>query len=116
VHKLNKLVKGKPSPESFKFKNLGTMAYLGSMFVVTYLLFYKSSNPMYTTRTAIFDRSQASVGPKQTGTGFLAWLIWRSAYLTMTVSPRNKCVSSVYTVRLLNRCNAQDSHTYLLVR
>lgn len=59
--------------EAFKFKNLGIMAYLGG-----------------------------SKGLVQTGwegkgvQGYLAWLIWRGAYLTMSVSWRNKILIPTY--------------------
>ena len=59
--------------ESFRFRNLGIMAYLGG-----------------------------SKGLVQTGwggkgvQGYLAWLIWRGAYLTMSVSWRNKILIPTY--------------------
>ena len=58
--------------KAFKFKNLGIMTYLGS-----------------------------SKGLLQTGggkgvEGYLAWLVWRGAYLTMSVSWRNKILIPTY--------------------
>ena len=64
---------GSIAAESFKFRNLGIMAYLGG-----------------------------SKGLVQTGwggkgvQGYLAWLIWRGAYLTMSVSWRNKILIPTY--------------------
>ena len=60
------------STKAFKFKNLGIMTYLGS-----------------------------SKGLLQTGggkgvEGYLAWLVWRGAYLTMSVSWRNKILIPTY--------------------
>ncbi|KAA1471917.1 FAD/NAD-P-binding domain-containing protein [Dentipellis sp. KUC8613] len=75
--KLNKLVKDKDAPEPFEFHNQGTLAYLGDW-------------------KAIYDRSQAASGPKNKETGRLAWLLWRSAYFTMTLSLRNKILIPTY--------------------
>ncbi|VDC01554.1 unnamed protein product [Peniophora sp. CBMAI 1063] len=77
VRKLNRMGKGKPAMEPFEFKNQGALAYLGA-------------------KTAIVDRSQASSGPKASGSGVFAWLLWRSAYFTMTVSNRNKILIPIY--------------------
>lgn len=47
-------------------------------------------------RKAIYDRPAADgthTGFMQKETGRLAWLLWRSAYFTMTLSWRNKLVS-----------------------
>jgi len=42
-------------------------------------------------RKAIYDRSNAET-VKTKESGRLAWLLWRSAYFTMTLSVRNKYV------------------------
>ncbi|KAI0046593.1 hypothetical protein FA95DRAFT_1573071, partial [Auriscalpium vulgare] len=75
--KLNKIVKEKESPEPFEFQNLGTLAYIGDW-------------------KAIYDRSKAESGPKTKETGRVAWLLWRSAYFTMTLSVRNKILIPTY--------------------
>ncbi|TFY65769.1 hypothetical protein EVG20_g5323 [Dentipellis fragilis] len=75
--KLNRIVKDKDAPEPFEFHNQGTLAYLGDW-------------------KAIYDRSQAASGPKNKETGRLAWLLWRSAYFTMTLSLRNKILIPTY--------------------
>ncbi|ETW77361.1 hypothetical protein HETIRDRAFT_65511 [Heterobasidion irregulare TC 32-1] len=77
--KLNRIVKDKASPEPFEFKNLGSLAYLGDW-----------------SRKAIYDRSHADSGPKTKESGRIAWLLWRSAYFTMTVSVRNKILIPTY--------------------
>ena len=60
--------------EPFAFRNAGSLAYVGGW-------------------QAVFDRTQASDrGPRGKETGRLAWLLWRSAYFTMTLSVKNKCV------------------------
>ncbi|KAI0316377.1 FAD/NAD(P)-binding domain-containing protein [Amylostereum chailletii] len=74
--KLNHFASGKSSPAPFEFKNQGALAYLGSM-------------------TAIYDRSKAGSGLKHSS-GLFAWLLWRSAYVTRTVSLRNKLLIPVY--------------------
>lgn len=68
---LNKQVKkGTDYPaEPFTFKNRGSMAYIGSS-------------------EALVDMS--TVHQKAKRSGHLAWLLWRSAYLSMSVSIRNK--------------------------
>jgi NADH dehydrogenase len=56
----------------FKFKNLGTLAYIGNW-------------------NALF---QGGGGSRLQG--YLAWIIWRGAYFTRTVSLRNKILIPVY--------------------
>ncbi|OAL45042.1 FAD/NAD(P)-binding domain-containing protein [Pyrenochaeta sp. DS3sAY3a] len=58
----------------FKFKDLGTLAYIGNW-------------------NALFQGGKG--GRMQ---GYLAWIIWRGAYLTRTVSWRNKLLVPVYWV------------------
>lgn len=71
--KLDALGKDKDYSEPFKFHNAGSLAYVGDW-------------------NAIYDRSKAESGPKTKEAGRLAWLLWRSAYFTRTISIRNKCV------------------------
>ncbi|KZV99002.1 NDE1, mitochondrial external NADH dehydrogenase [Exidia glandulosa HHB12029] len=76
ANKLNREVKGKSGPDSFKFVNRGMLAYLGDW-------------------RAIYDRTSAK-GLYRKETGTFAWLLWRSAYFTMTLSTRNKILIPVY--------------------
>ncbi|KAG5639093.1 hypothetical protein H0H81_007037 [Sphagnurus paluster] len=69
--KLNKIAKDKPTLAPFQFKNFGSMAYIGNW-------------------RAIYDRSGTSDGFMSKESGRVAWLLWRSAYFTMTLSVRNK--------------------------
>ncbi|KAI7786564.1 external NADH-ubiquinone oxidoreductase 1 [Diaporthe eres] len=55
----------------FKFRNLGTMTYLGNW-------------------KALFQGSSGDL------TGFMAWVIWRGAYLTKSMSWKNKLLIPVY--------------------
>ncbi|KAI0753299.1 FAD/NAD-P-binding domain-containing protein [Daedaleopsis nitida] len=65
----------------FKFQNAGSLAYVGDW-------------------NAVLDRTQAATGPRaketQTATGRVAWLLWRSAYFTKTLSVRNKILVPMY--------------------
>ncbi|KAF8323703.1 NDE1, mitochondrial external NADH dehydrogenase [Clavulina sp. PMI_390] len=60
----------KAQTKDFKFISRGNLAYLGDW-------------------TAIYDASKAGTGPQTRATGRTAWLIWRSAYVSMAMSPRN---------------------------
>ncbi|KAF8843478.1 NDE1, mitochondrial external NADH dehydrogenase [Paxillus ammoniavirescens] len=75
--KLNKIVKDQEHTKPFEFYNQGSMAYLGDW-------------------KAIYDRSTAETGIKTKESGRLAWLLWRSAYFTMTLSIRNKILVPTY--------------------
>ncbi|KAF8909679.1 FAD/NAD(P)-binding domain-containing protein [Gymnopilus junonius] len=78
VKKLNALVKDQPHSEPFEFKNQGSLAYIGDW-------------------KAIYGRPSADEskeGVKETGRR--AWLLWRSAYFTMTLSLRNKILVPTY--------------------
>ncbi|KAH8833800.1 hypothetical protein DL96DRAFT_1666819 [Flagelloscypha sp. PMI_526] len=75
--KLNKLVKGKPSPNEFEFHSQGSLAYIGNW-------------------KAIYDGPSSNNTRVSQETGRLAWLLWRSAYFTMTLSARNKILVPVY--------------------
>ncbi|KAK7053379.1 hypothetical protein VNI00_004005 [Paramarasmius palmivorus] len=76
--KLNRIVKDKDHTEPFKFNNKGSLAYIGNW-------------------KAIYDRSAVDKdGPLSKETGRTAWLLWRSAYFTMTLSVRNKILVPFY--------------------
>ena len=70
-------------------------------------------------RKAIYDRPSAE-GSEDGFTGRLAWLLWRSAYFTMTLSGRNKYVSFVIlstdSKAPLLMIFAQSTYPNLLVR
>jgi NADH dehydrogenase len=73
VHLGRRLNKGDVGAKPFKFKNLGTMAYLGSW-------------------RAIHQSSADELK------GRAAWILWRTAYLTKSMSIRNKILIPVYWV------------------
>ncbi|KZT23831.1 FAD/NAD-P-binding domain-containing protein [Neolentinus lepideus HHB14362 ss-1] len=75
--KLNQVVRHKQQTAPFEFNNMGSLAYIGNW-------------------KALYDRSKAQSGPKTVKTGTLAWLLWRSAYFTMTLSVRNKVLIPTY--------------------
>lgn len=58
--------------QTFRFKNLGIMTYLGS------------------------SKALLQTGGGKGVEGYLAWLVWRGAYLTMSVSWRNKVLIPTY--------------------
>ncbi|KAF8937084.1 hypothetical protein BGZ47_009195 [Haplosporangium gracile] len=77
---LNKLAKQPEKSFSdvtapFSFKNLGSMAYIGNW-------------------EAVVDMTKINENAKESGT--LAWVFWRSSYLTMSVSMRNKMIIPMY--------------------
>jgi NADH dehydrogenase len=72
----NHLNRGDWMQESFEFKNLGTMAYIGDWKAIM----------------------QGGGSDGKEIKGWLAWVIWRVAYLNMSVSWRNKCLIPVYWV------------------
>ncbi|KAG1742979.1 FAD/NAD(P)-binding domain-containing protein [Suillus occidentalis] len=76
ARKLNKIVKDQEHTKPFEFQNQGSLAYLGDW-------------------KAIYDRSSADT-VKTKETGRVAWLLWRSAYFTMTLSIRNKILVPTY--------------------
>ncbi|KAF9429951.1 hypothetical protein BGZ94_008907 [Podila epigama] len=59
----------------FSFKNLGSMAYIGNW-------------------EAVVDMTDINERAKESGK--LAWIFWRSSYLTMSVSVRNKMLIPMY--------------------
>ncbi|GJJ71411.1 NADH:ubiquinone reductase (non-electrogenic) [Entomortierella parvispora] len=59
----------------FSFKNLGSMAYIGNW-------------------EAVVDMTKINEKAKESGK--LAWIFWRSSYLTMSVSVRNKMIIPMY--------------------
>ena len=69
--KFKTLGKDKEHSKPFEFHNMGSLAYLGDW-------------------VAVYDRTQVESGPKTKEAGRLAWLLWRSAYFTRTISIRNK--------------------------
>ncbi|KAF8803351.1 FAD/NAD(P)-binding domain-containing protein [Phlegmacium glaucopus] len=80
VKKLNKIAKDQAFPAPFEFHNQGSLAYIGNW-------------------KAIYDKSGQSGqedGFLQKETGRLAWLLWRSAYFTMTLSIRNRILVPTY--------------------
>ncbi|CAG8458914.1 4448_t:CDS:10 [Ambispora gerdemannii] len=60
----------------FKFHNFGVMAYIGK-------------------KEALVDMTKA-VSPQAKESGMLAWLLWRSVYLSYTVSIRNRLLIPMY--------------------
>ncbi|KAK7042308.1 FAD/NAD(P)-binding domain-containing protein [Favolaschia claudopus] len=77
VNKLNKLVKDQPSSKPFQFENQGSLAYIGDW-------------------KAIYDNSHKESKILNKESGRVAWLLWRSAYFTMTLSWRNKILVPMY--------------------
>lgn len=92
VKKLNKIVKDQEHTKPFEFHNQGSLAYLGDwcVRVIPSPFLITTADDHY--RKAIYDRSTAETGIKAKESGRLAWLLWRSAYFTMTLSIRNKYV------------------------
>lgn len=45
---------------------------------------------------ALLDRSKVETGPKGEVTGRVAWLLWRSAYWSQSMSLRNKASLAFY--------------------
>ncbi|ORY77229.1 pyridine nucleotide-disulfide oxidoreductase-domain-containing protein [Leucosporidium creatinivorum] len=74
---LNNHMRDRAPPGAFEFNNMGIMTYIGNW-------------------NALFDRSNASGGPKPKEAGRLAWLIWRSAYWSQALSLRNKASLAFY--------------------
>ncbi|KAI7870267.1 pyridine nucleotide-disulfide oxidoreductase-domain-containing protein [Spinellus fusiger] len=77
AQELNNAAHSLPTKKEFKFANRGSMAYIGSWEAVV------DMTPVH---------KKASEG------GHMAWLFWRSAYLSMSVSPRNKMLIPMYWV------------------
>ncbi|KAH6910700.1 nad(p)h dehydrogenase b1 [Coprinopsis sp. MPI-PUGE-AT-0042] len=78
--KLNSLAKEKGHTTPFEFQNNGSLAYIGDW-------------------KAIYDRTDGNGngdGVLSKETGRVAWLLWRSAYFTMTLSWRNKILVPFY--------------------
>ena len=69
-------MRGRAHTEPFVFHNMGSLAYLGDW-------------------QAVYDRTQAET-VKTKEAGRLAWLLWRSAYFTRTLSIRNKILVPMY--------------------
>ncbi|KAF6760448.1 nad(p)h dehydrogenase b1 [Ephemerocybe angulata] len=80
VRKLNKLANDEEHKAPFEFHNQGSLAYIGNW-------------------KAIYDRSGGNEKDDRfmsKETGRVAWLLWRSAYFTMTLSWRNKILVPTY--------------------
>ncbi|KAF5365327.1 hypothetical protein D9758_005414 [Tetrapyrgos nigripes] len=76
--KLNKIVKDQDPKEPFEFHNQGSLAYIGDW-------------------KAIYEGPEGREGkPFSQEYGRLAWLLWRSAYFTMTLSVKNKVLVPFY--------------------
>ncbi|KAI1505401.1 pyridine nucleotide-disulfide oxidoreductase-domain-containing protein [Biscogniauxia marginata] len=71
VYLAKRFNKGDIDEKPFKFRNLGTMAYVGSW-------------------RAIHQSSADEL------TGWAAWVLWRTAYLTKSMSIRNKIMVPIY--------------------
>ncbi|KAI1469190.1 FAD/NAD(P)-binding domain-containing protein [Daldinia caldariorum] len=71
LHLAKRLNKGDVGSKPFKFRNLGTMTYLGGW-------------------TAIHQSSADELK------GWMAWVLWRTAYLTRSMSVRNKITVPFY--------------------
>ncbi|KAI0795504.1 NDE1, mitochondrial external NADH dehydrogenase [Abortiporus biennis] len=74
--KLNALSKDQQHLNPFEFRNAGSLAYLGDW-------------------QAVYDATEVE-HVNTSGAGRTAWLLWRSAYFTRTVSIRNKILVPVY--------------------
>lgn len=75
---LNARVRGREMKEPFQFKSAGILTYVGDW-------------------KALMDRSDAGDGlPKTKEAGRLAWLLWRSAYWSQSLSWRNKATVGFY--------------------
>lgn len=75
---LNKLASGTDVKDlaAFKWKNRGSMVFIGD-------------------EKAMVDRS-GSRSFRTKVAGFLAWVMWRSYYMSLALSPRNKILVPVY--------------------
>ncbi|KAF8075047.1 hypothetical protein FPV67DRAFT_1475820 [Lyophyllum atratum] len=78
VKVLNNIAKDQPVPKPFEFKNFGSLAYIGDW-------------------KAIYDRPGTEGFMSKEG-GRLAWLLWRSAYFTMTLSLKNRSVLFLFPI------------------
>ncbi|KAI8100100.1 pyridine nucleotide-disulfide oxidoreductase-domain-containing protein [Halteromyces radiatus] len=72
---LSKVLNGNGSIQEFEFRNRGMMAYIGGS-------------------EALVDMSSVHQGAKNSGR--LAWLLWRSAYFSMSMSIRNRLLIPHY--------------------
>ncbi|GLB41734.1 putative protein with domain-containing protein [Lyophyllum shimeji] len=76
VKALNGIARDQPISKPFEFRSLGNLAYVGNW-------------------KAIYDRPGAE-GFLSRESGRLAWLLWRSAYFTRTLSIRNRILLPFY--------------------
>ncbi|EKM78363.1 NDE2, mitochondrial external NADH dehydrogenase [Agaricus bisporus var. burnettii JB137-S8] len=82
ITKLNTLAKDKDHCEPFEFHNQGSLAYIGNW------------NAIYDRSSTLPEGEKDKFMSKETGR--VAWLLWRSAYFTMTLSWRNKILVPTY--------------------
>jgi len=75
--RLNKIARDQESGGPFSFKNQGSLAYVGDW-------------------KAIYDRPAPENAFMSKEAGRVAWLLWRSAYFTKTLSMRNKILVPLY--------------------
>jgi NADH dehydrogenase FAD-containing subunit len=84
---LNKLAKGQQDLPPFVYKDMGSMAYVGGWTAIASL-----RKPLTTTLSS----GSSNTNNKISESGILAWLFWRSAYFTMSVSWKNKILIPMY--------------------
>ncbi|TRM66893.1 hypothetical protein BD626DRAFT_397028 [Schizophyllum amplum] len=79
TRQLNRIAKDKSVDRVFEFHNMGSLAYIGNW-------------------KAIYDRGNGTNkgGAFAKERGRVAWLLWRSAYFTRTLSMRNKILVPFY--------------------
>ncbi|KAF9453319.1 NDE1, mitochondrial external NADH dehydrogenase [Macrolepiota fuliginosa MF-IS2] len=82
ISKLKNLAKDKESLEPFTFHNRGSLAYIGNW------------KAIYDRTSGLPEEEKDKFMSKETGR--LAWLLWRSAYFTGTLSWRNRILVPTY--------------------
>ncbi|KAG6865699.1 hypothetical protein C0991_012515 [Blastosporella zonata] len=90
---LNNIAKDQHVAKAFKFKNFGSLAYIGDWYA---FLWSVVKGITRISRKAIYDRPGSGDGFMTKESGRLAWLLWRSAYFTMTLSVKNKILVPFY--------------------
>lgn len=93
---LNRLAKGKEVEGPFKYRNLGQLSYIGDWSVPPPRPEGIQAEAGRGNREAVYDRSNATSGPKNIFEGRVAWLLYRSAYFWQTLSVRNMSVVAYY--------------------
>jgi NADH dehydrogenase FAD-containing subunit len=84
---LNGLANGNQESPSFVYKDMGSMAYVGGWTAIASL-----RKPLATKSSS----TSSDADNKISESGILAWLFWRSAYFTMSVSWKNKILIPMY--------------------